>query len=321
MTLRLTALSNFLLFRQSLADRNVEIFKYSEQLSSQKRINRPSDDPVGAKAVLFARETQNKITEYQRNLDLAKAYLLNSESTLDQAKEMMARAKELAIQARSDNMSAEQRQQVAKEVNQLLLQLRDLGNTQVNGEYIFSGYSTTTAPFTLDPTVDDTATPNVVPVATYNGATSFKAMQISDSSQLTFQVSGERAFMGSQGGVAVAGMVNCFDVLSGFENALNANDSSDTTGIGYYIDEIETGFRQMVNEIASIGAKTNRVETAQAHFVSQKDTLTEFISLTEDVDVSEVAFNYQRASLALQATIQSAGSVLNLPSLLDFVGK
>jgi len=316
MTLRLTSLSNFLLFRQSLADRNLDVFRYSEQLSSQKRINRPSDDPVGAKAVLFSRESISKVDVYTQNLEIANTNLTNSEAAMTQVKDVISTAKELALRAKNATNGPDQRKAIAEEIQQLQLHLLELSNTQVNGEYIFAGYKTDTKPITLD-----AAQPTANPVATYAGSTGQKAIQISDSATLTFQVDGEKIFKGTQGGVAVAGYVDLFQTMANLEVACRNNDDSDTTGIGFAIDELDLGFKQVVNEISNIGAKTNRIESAKAHYVSQRDSLTEFISLTEDVDVSEVAFNYQKATLALQATIQSAGSVLNLPSLLDFIGK
>jgi flagellar hook-associated protein 3 FlgL len=312
MGMRLTGLSNFLLFQKALAMRNTKVFKDSEQLSTQKQINRPSDDPQGARNVLSLRQSLDKMEQYQHNLTTGEQFLRDSEVTLSNVKDVLNRAKELAIQGRNGIQSQESRNAIAAEVQQLQQQLLTESNTSINGEYIFAGYRTSTKPFALD-----VSQPSVDPVATFSGDSNVRSVQISDASNLTVQSRGDLIFMGD----GTAATVDLFQTLADLEVALRAGniDDSDPSSIGAQIDNLQTGMNQVINEITSIGANENRVSDTQSYLDTQMETLKSLVSSIEDADIAQTSFDYQQSSLALQATINAAGNILRLPSLMDFL--
>ena len=127
-----------------------DIFDRQEQITSGKRVNRPSDDPAAAQRIGQFRnviQTTDKrlfaVEEGQTRLNL-------TDGTLNEVGNTLLRAKELAIQMRNDTFSAVERANVAKEVNQLLQGVVGLANTQFNGQYLFAGFETQTAPYALD---------------------------------------------------------------------------------------------------------------------------------------------------------------------------
>jgi flagellar hook-associated protein 3 FlgL len=314
---RITGLSNYYLFQRSLSLRNAELARSAEQVTSQKRINKPSDDPTGTGAVLAMKQSMDKIEQYQRSLGVAERTLQMSESTLNSVKDVLNRAKELAIQANSPSGHAETaRIAIADELQQLQQQLLSLSNTEVNGEYLFSGYRVTTKPFSLD-----AAQPNADPVATYAGDTNVKSVQINDGSSLVIQSRGDQVFQGD----GTNATVDLFQAMATLENNLrsNAPDYSETsaTGVPQSIEDLGKGFSQVMSEITSIGAKTNRIDTSKFQLSAQRTTLETFVSDIEQADFESTAAEFQRANLALQATLQSAGTILNLPSLMSFIGR
>lgn len=312
MSLRLTGLSNFLLFQRSLNIQNQQLFKTSEQLSTQKKINRPSDDPEGSRIVLGLKEGVERVQQYLKNLDAGERFLRETEVSLTSVKDLLVRAKELAIQGRNGILSTDSRNAIAAEVQQLLQQLTQIGNAEVNGEYLFSGYRTQTAPFSLD-----VAQPNADPVETYAGDSNVRLIQVGDSVTLQVQSRGDTVFQGD----GTVNTVNLFQTLADLEVALRAGnvDDTDASSVGQMIDDLDLGISQVLSEITSVGARTNRLETTRDHFEAQKETLKSFLASIEDVDIAEVGFEYQRASTALQATITAAGNSMQLPSLLDFI--
>ncbi|MBN8554909.1 MAG: flagellar hook-associated protein FlgL [Deltaproteobacteria bacterium] len=313
---RVTGLSNYYLFQRSLSLRNIEMSRAAEQLSSEKRINRPSDDPTGSVQVLAMRQSIAKLEQYDRNLNAANQALIQTESTLSSVnEEVILKARDIAIKANApQNKSPESRAALAAEVQQLQQHLLTLSNTQINGKYLFAGYKTDTTPFTLD-----AAQPNADPVETYAGDTNVQSIQISDSSTLVIQSRGDQLFQGD----GTANTVNLFQSLANLEAAIRSGDYSTTsaTGVPQMLEDLNKGSQQIINEITSIGAKTNRLDTAKIQLAGQRTTLSSFISDIEDADMAEVATNFSRANTALQATLQSAGAILNLPSLINFIGR
>jgi flagellar hook-associated protein 3 FlgL len=311
---RPTGLSNFLLFQRAIASRNIESFKTAEKLSTQKRINRPSDDPEGSKIILSFKDGLQRLEQYEKNLNVGDRMLKQTESSLMTVKDILLRAKDLAIQGRNGTLSQEGRTALAQEIQQLQQELLRLSNTELNGEYLFSGYRSGTIPFTLS-----ALQPNANPVATYNGDTNVRSIQIGDASNLVVQSRGDLTFMGD----GTAATVNLFQTMANLEVALRAGnlDDTDPASVGSMIDNLQIGIGQVINEITTVGAYQNRIESARSYLGAQIETIKTFVSSLEDVDMAEAAFEYQRANIALDATLTAAGNILNLPSLMDFIGR
>lgn len=314
MGLRLTGLSSYYLFTRSLASRNLDMFRSSEQMSSGKRINRPSDDPEGSKIVLGFKEQMGRIDQYRSNLDTAQRSLQQVETTLTQVKEALIRGKELAIQGKNGIIGQDARNALAAEVQQLQQQVLQAANTNINGEYIFAGYKIATQPYSLS-----SSQPNANPVATYAGDTNTRVVQVSEGSTISIQVRGDQTFQGD----GTPSQVDIFQTLADLEVALRAGnlDDTDNSSVGAKIDDLEKGVNQILNQITSVGAKLNRIDAMKSEYESQKETLTTFTSSIEDADVTQLAMDFSRAKSALEATINSAGIVLKMPSLMDFLGR
>lgn len=127
-----------------------ELINLNEQASSQKKVNRPSDAPVAAAQILQYRTQITRTDQYMRNADIAQGWLQQSDSTLTQVNTVLTRVKELAEQAATGTMSAENREQVGYEVRQLFEQLMVLGNTEYEGNHIFAGHKTNQPAFVED---------------------------------------------------------------------------------------------------------------------------------------------------------------------------
>ncbi|OEU70872.1 MAG: flagellar hook-associated protein 3 [Desulfovibrio sp. S3730MH75] len=110
------------------------------QAQTQKRVNKPSDDPVGMSRILNHRETLATVKQYRNNIDTAKGWLNLSDNTLIQSSTIVTRAKELAQQAASGTITADNREQISYEARQLFQQLVSLANTEYEGKSIYAGH-------------------------------------------------------------------------------------------------------------------------------------------------------------------------------------
>jgi flagellar hook-associated protein 3 FlgL len=118
-----------------------------EQISSGKRVNRPSDDPAASERINQFRNVL-RTTEHRLNTVNEGIGRLNlSDSVLEQAGNTVQRAKELALNMASDTNTSVERRNAAQEVQQLILGLAGISNTQLNGRFVFAGSQTKTEPF------------------------------------------------------------------------------------------------------------------------------------------------------------------------------
>ncbi|GJL65854.1 MAG: hypothetical protein NPIRA05_08250 [Nitrospirales bacterium] len=125
------------------------IFDRQEQISSGKRVNRPSDDPAAAERISQFKNSLQTTDRRLFSVNEGIGRLTLSESTFVTAGNAIQRGRELAIQARNDTNSDVERANIGKEVNQLFQSLSGLANTQLNGRSIFAGHETQRDPYIL----------------------------------------------------------------------------------------------------------------------------------------------------------------------------
>ena len=112
------------------------------QASSEKRINRPSDDPTASAQILALRDGLSSMTQYQENLSTAKGWLNLSDQTLLQVSTLITQAKELAEQAATGTYDGTNREQISYQMSSLFDQILELANTEYQGNSIYAGQKT-----------------------------------------------------------------------------------------------------------------------------------------------------------------------------------
>lgn len=118
-----------------------------EQLASQKRINRPSDDPLGATKVLDFRTAKTSLAQYGKNIDNLNGWLSMTESNLTGINDILTRAREIAVAQSTGTATASTRSIAATELESLIDQARALANGKSGNRYLFAGSRTDTEPF------------------------------------------------------------------------------------------------------------------------------------------------------------------------------
>jgi flagellar hook-associated protein 3 FlgL len=124
-----------------------QLRKINEQIASSRRINRPSDDPVGLTHALNLRESLAQIEQYGANIKLGQSWLQMTESALQQVNDLTIRAKTVAAQMATGTYTANERKNAAKEIQNIIEQMVQIGNTKLSGRYIFGGDKDRTAPY------------------------------------------------------------------------------------------------------------------------------------------------------------------------------
>ena len=130
--------------------------RINTQISSGKQMSTISDDPVNLVTALGLRSNLTQIASYQDNLLFGDKTITAAENSLTQMKSLVLKAKTLAIQQVNASVTPENRASAAEEVRHIWEQTILLGNSQVNGKYVFGGYRTTgytdaePAPFIAD---------------------------------------------------------------------------------------------------------------------------------------------------------------------------
>jgi len=125
--------------------------KVLEQISSQKKVNRPSDDPVGMGKILDYRNSLSSIEQYKTNIDNANTWATMTETCLEDIKDLITQAKQIGMDFTND----EQKTAQAESIRQIMEAIMASANTKLGNRYLFSGSMTDTQPFSdvTDPTL------------------------------------------------------------------------------------------------------------------------------------------------------------------------
>jgi len=127
-----------------------QLKQINEQIASQKRINKPSDDPIGITQALRLKKVLSQIGQYGKNIQHGQSWLSITDSALQTVNGLIVRGKEIANQMATGTYGEDQRSNAAQEVKNIIAQLVQVGNTKLIGRYIFSGYQEDTAAFRDD---------------------------------------------------------------------------------------------------------------------------------------------------------------------------
>jgi flagellar hook-associated protein 3 FlgL len=148
-------ITNQMLQQSALRDlrANLDALARSQhRAASGQRISTMSDDPVDATRVMGMDAQLRDLEQFRRNATSANTRLSTEDVVLGSVRDLISRAKELAISARTLAPGDPERASALSEVQLIRQQLIALGNTQVGNDYIFGGAQTTAPPFQPDGT-------------------------------------------------------------------------------------------------------------------------------------------------------------------------
>lgn len=270
--------------------------KIQQQLATNRRIQRASDDPTGAAMAMQYRKNIAFESQMRRNLDNGTAFLNVTETAMDGATEMLQRARELTVQGATGTLGPNEKTNIASELNQIIQQLGQIANTNFGGAYIFSGYKTDT------PAYNVTGNPPVS--ATWQGDNGQRIRQISAQASVAVNVIGDDVFG------------DIFSQLITLRDNLNSN--APTATINNSLGDIDHALDRVLNARADVGARVNRFEATTNRSLDSDTNLQELRAGVEDIDIAETIIQFTASQNALQAALGAIGRTANM-SLLDFL--
>jgi flagellar hook-associated protein 3 FlgL len=278
--------------KQRLMSLSADLNKINEKVSSGKNFSRVSDDPISAMSAAGFRKALSQIEQYQTNGKIGNTWLSLSETVISHVVDVVDKAREIAIQLGSGTQTEEARVAAAKVVGGLLDDVISSGNTQFNGNYIFAGYQTKTAPFSK-------ATVGGIDTAQYNGDTNNFQIQIGMNQTMTVGNNGQTVFMDS----------SLFDTLGTLKKALEDNDP-DT--IQQQVDNLNSARDYLNNQLGDVGIREYGLQKKQEILSSLNSQMKGFLSNIEDADETELAVELNAQQTAYQTALLASSKIMQL---------
>ncbi len=280
--------------------------KYQEQMMTNRKLNRPSDDPVGVSSALQYRAEISFTTQFKENAEDADSWMKFNDSVLTETTQIIQRMSELAVQAGTDTVPADARNNIAEEVDQLYKQLVNLGNSQFKGKYIFNGERVNEKPYPDDP--GDTS--NLA--NQYNLDQGEVQYQIGASIYIPVNMTGDKIFG------AFGDNTGLYKVIDDFKKALVDTSPAGTASIQKIIPALQGNLEKVITAQSEIGGKQNRLEFTMTRLEDLNLNYTSLQSTTEDADIASVVTELKTSESIYQASLDTMARIIR-PSLLDFL--
>lgn len=269
------------------------------EVSTGQRIFKPEDDPAAVGRLLGLNSESGQISQFKTNASRALDVSQASYSGLQSIKDISDRAGEIATLG-AGAQSPDAYQAYAKEVNQLIEQTVQLGNTQFGNDYLFAGTALTTVPYT----------------AARNGAGDVTSVSFAgNAGQTSIQLSPTSSIAPGTTNTTNLGVRDFLNNLVALRDALNVGTSAAVTAVRPNLDTSEN---MLVNSLSEHGAIQLRIEVNQKQLQTRSDQIDQLVSKEADVDLPTTVVKLSQTSTAYEAALSSATKILQL-SILDFL--
>jgi flagellar hook-associated protein 3 FlgL len=293
----------------NMSDNLEKVSKLQNKVSSGKQFQNASEDPARASVSLSLRSRLSTLESYADTADITKDWMIASDNAFEQMQDVSVRAQNLILRGLNDSLSASERATtLATEMQDLLNQAVEVGNTSVNNQFIFAGYQVNNKAFELvdsTTTLTDyqgvTFTPKVV---NYLGDQGMMQRSLGPDQSVSLNVRGDQAFAG---------------FLQNLIAASNALMQNDTTSLQSILGNLKSSMDMMDQYHTSNGARLRQVESASDFLETMKIETKGLLSKNEDINMAEGIALLANQQTTYDAVLEVSQRAISALSLFDYL--
>lgn len=285
-----------------------EWLRYGEQMSTGKRVTKPSDDPIAASQAVVLSQAQAQNSQYALARTFATQKISLEENVLGQVTTAIQSAQERIVNAGNGTLSDDDRASLATDLEGIRNQILNLANsTDGNGRYIFAGYKTDSAPFS--------GGANSI---TYTGGSTSVTQSVDASRTMTVGHLGSQIFESLTSnavpepgtGKSEKSLFNMLDsAIATLRTPTEGLDDTQRADLGAAIDKTNRGLRNSLNNVltvrAELGTQLNELdkldELGSDRALGQAQQMSDLV----DVDWNSAISSYVMQQAALQASYKA----------------
>ncbi len=270
-----------------------------QELSTGKRVNQPSDDPLAAAEMVANQDQSSRADQYLQNIDTLNSQMQTASTSLSSAVQALTQAVSLGVEGSSGTISAASRQAIVQNLQGIQSQLVQLANTSVSGSYLFGGTAATAAPYTLD-----SASPSGV---TYNGNDGTNTVAIADGLSVQTNVPGNQIFQNGGG-----------DAFGALQQLITALQSGTASAAQTATAQVKSALDSVSGQQVFYSNAVNQLNSTQTFLNQEQVNLTTQANSLVGADIAKVATDLTQAQTAYSATLAAAAKILPT-SLLNYL--
>ncbi|MGI5922254.1 MAG: flagellar hook-associated protein FlgL [Syntrophomonadaceae bacterium] len=296
--------------RRNLNTNMLEMDKWQRQLSSGRKLNRPSDDPAGLVKSLRLRTNMNENEQYLENIGEALNYMETTDAALNNINQILQRVRELTVKAANGTNDTDAHKAIAVEIRELNDQLKMIANTTYGTKHVFAGRNVTE-----QPCQGDEWKGNDENIELEIGIGVTMAINLTNQSMKDFFFNKEN----DSDSTKAADLTLSHGIFTMIDNLANSIEAGKTDEASSALDTIDAKVNDLLFARSTIGAKINRLELQKSRLESTQTEFTALLAQNEDADMAEVIINLKMQENVYRAAL-SAGAKIIQPSLVDFIG-
>jgi flagellar hook-associated protein 3 FlgL len=291
--MRITEGMTYLSFLNNLQQTKQEMADAELQVTSGKKVNKPSDDPSAAADIVQISGEQAANDQFTKNINAANAKLNAADTALSGVQTMINRVVQLGELGISTGSNA---QDYVQELQGLRDQMISVANTTDQGRYIFGGTMTTTPPYVKQ--ADSSVT--------YQGNNTAGTLQIGPNTTVETQIPGSQIFSGS---------VDIFSTMSQLISAMQAGDSN---GVATQVAQLQQFSDTVSTAQSRVGGDLNVASAASNNLSAQGMAQATELNNVQSSDMAQAITQLTLSQTNLQATL-AVGARIAQMSLLDYL--
>lgn len=305
--------------------------KIQNQLTSGKEVRRPSDNPFIVARSMQLNGDISANEQYNSNIKDTINWLDATDTALGQLTDTMQRIRELIVSAGNAAYGEDEKNAIKDEINQRIEEVGTILNSSFDGKYIFGGSRATFKPVITEKNENGN---NVISYAGKDGeiidlnTDSYKekaqldmldkklSVEISKGVTMEYNVTSKQILEFNDG---VGESINLMSLLSDITNNISSKDLDESSKLtNENLKDITSSIDNLLKIRAEVGAKQNRMESAQLKNEEENFNLTEVLSANEDINFTEKTMQSATMQTIYMASLQTSAKVIQ-PSLLDYI--
>jgi flagellar hook-associated protein 3 FlgL len=303
MTMRVTQGMTSRSILQDLDSSRSRLATVQREISSTKRISKPSDDPFGTGRTLQLSGELEGFKQFKSNVDDGTGWVTATEASLSHITETLQRARELLVQGGNDSNGQVAREGIAAEIEALTEAVKQEANVTYDGRFIFAGTETETRPYELGANDE------------YAGNEGSIKRVIGTGVELPINVNIKELL----GEGNAAGDNKLLDVMRDIATDLRGGTEENAENLrGTDLSRLSDNLDELTRVRAVVGATTNRLTTAGTRIEQLEEASLAQLSAVRDTDMPQAIVEFSTEQTAYETALRSAAQIIQ-PSLMDFL--
>jgi flagellar hook-associated protein 3 FlgL len=268
-----------------------------QQIASGQSVNKPSDNPGAAALLVENADRTSEDDQFLRSISSLQGEMQNADSALNSVITVLQRAISVGTEGANGTLNSSDRQALAVEVQGIQSQLLSLANLSYQGNFVFSGSETQTAPYVLDS--------NSSSGVRYVGNSHVNQIAVGNNLTVSMNLPGSQLFSASGN-----------DVFQAIQDLITSLQSG--AGVADAVGEVSNAYNHVNAQRVFYGNSLIQLNSQQSYLNSETTQLAQQQNALGGADLTRVISDLENAEASAQATL-SAISRTQQTTLFDYL--